>query len=193
MNSSKPKDPDASPAASQSSNAEELLAALKAHFPNGFSVDAAGKVTAAGKSQKVTSLADFGELIRAPKRLQIPIGEALYDFELRGLTSEEDAKTDELMNEVGQPPAKYKTEAGKRIPDGYDYSDKEYLARRLAALRRKRAMTLSFGLVGLEIPGATLEEKTAWLEKNFPPRVLDALHGGIANLTTEPIERATFI
>jgi hypothetical protein len=178
---------------------EEAVALLLQIHPKGFRVDQGGNLSAAGSepdgrsSEKITSLDRLSELARAPKTLQIEIHGCLVEIAVKGLSGEEDAEADKVLSEVGPPPKKYKIEQGKKVEDGFDYNDKEWVGKRVEALRLKRARVISMGLSDLEVPGDTLEAKADWLSKNFPPHVLDALHAAIANLTTEPIERAAFI
>ena len=173
-------------------SAASALEFLKIKYPEGFHVGRTGKLTVAGQSEKITDLGRLSELAMGPKTFQFDVNGTLVDIVIKGLDGTQDQACDALLADA-QPPKRYKTEGGKKIEDGFDYYDKEYIVKRAGLLRKKRALAIKHGLVDIIIPATTVDEIQTWLETRFTPKVLDALFAAISNITSDPIDKASFI
>ena len=173
-------------------SAASALEFLKIKYPEGFHVGRTGKLTVAGESEKITDLGRLSELAMGTKTFQFDVNGTLVDLVIKGLEGEKEQLCDALLAEV-QPPKKYKVEGGKKSEDGFDYYDKDFMVERAGQLRKKRALAISMGLVDIVVPGANVDEIQKWLESRFTPKILDALFAAISSLTSDPIDKASFI
>ncbi|GEM_PF-6155308 len=174
-------------------NPEGFLAVLRGRFPRGMHLSREGALTEAGVAQKIGSLADLGQMARAPKTFQVEVRGTLIELEVRGLNGVESAECDKIDAGV-MPPRAFRVEQGKKIMEqDYNFRDPDYLAQRDKAYRLKRAAVISKGLVGIEVPGETLEDKATFLDTNFPPNVPEAIHQAILALTSATLDKASFI
>ena len=171
---------------------EAALKLLIQTYPFGFNVDQHGKLRIAGKSERITDLSRLSEIAMATKNFQFDVNGTLVDIVIKGLDGTQDQACDALLADA-QPPKRYKTEGGKKVEDGFDYYDKEYIVKRSGLLRKKRALAIKHGLVDIAIPATTVDEIQQWLETRFTPKVLDALFAAISNITSDPIDKASFI
>ena len=185
------------------SPAEDVVKSVIDHLlkqnPQGFSISASGDLAPEMEAVEIKSMEQFAKIAREPKVITI----SLYagrnvQFKVRPLDVDTQREIDKLENEAPAPPKKQKTASPSLArgrdsgPDEYDYRDKEYLRLVDEHLERKRTATIFHGLLDIEIPGETLEQKQQYLSKNFPPRILDAIAAAIRSLTTDTIERALF-
>lgn len=188
----KPFDHDAALAAA--------VSLLKEH-PGGFSVAPDGTLTADRAAIEVKSIEQFSELAREPKTITFDLhGGKLIKFKIRPLNCDEQKEIDDLDVEAPLPPKKQKPanpslargrqqDAGA---DEYDYADKEFIRKRLQHMALRQAAVISRGLLSMEVPGETIEQKAGHLRKAFPPRILDGIENAIRAVTSDPIERALF-
>src|SRR5581483_11131170 len=102
-------------------NPEGFLAVLRGRFPRGMHLSREGALTEAGVAQKIGSLADLGQMARAPKTFQV---------EVRGRNGVESAECDKIDAGV-MPPRAFRVEQGKKIMEqDYNFRDPDYLAQR---------------------------------------------------------------
>jgi hypothetical protein len=175
----------------------------------GFSVTREGEIFPDREAVRINSMEDFAKLAREPKilRLELPGGTTI-ELQLRPLTATEQEEIDAMEIEKPMPPKKapdplqtQKPQPGQRATrnyaedqiEQYDWKNREYIKKITAWERLKQAAIIARGLLDMEIPGDTLEKKADWLSKTFAPRYLTAIENAIRNITSEPIERASFI
>ncbi len=176
---------------SASSASAAAIAELLAQYGKGFSVDEKGVLTARD-AVRITGARQLMEISRAPKVLKIGLGGQDVEIEVRVLTDEEvDAINTLVPNPT--PPAKTKMEGGKKVPDGFDRNDPKYLEDVNRVYELKRALSIEAGVPSLSVEGNTAEEKSAWLRKNFATNLLDTLYAGVRALSTDALERASFL
>jgi len=167
------------------------IAQLIAQFPTGFSVDAAGIVTPR-VGVKITGGKQLADLARAPKTLPLELNGQAIEIEVRVL-SDKEIQNIELLVPAPTPPARTKTEGGRKVADGYDRQDPKFLqdVEKMYALRR--AATIVAGVPSLEVPGATVEEQNKYLAETYQTSLLEALYAGVRALSTDPLTRASFL
>jgi len=185
-------------------NEEGAIMSLLKEHPGGFSIAPDGRLTADREAIAITSLEQFSGIAREPKTvvLDLRAGRTVR-VKIRPLDVNEQREIDALDSESPLPPLKpkpsgpslalgkpTKTEAAGL--EDYDWQNKEYRAKLNRHRELKRAATVSMGLVDLEVPGKTLEERAAYLAEHFTVRILDGLEASIRELSSEPIERAVF-
>lgn len=150
---------------------------------------------------KPGSLIDLAEAVRRPHTLRIGVrageqdvqGYRTIEVQVRALMETEWAGVMKIGADL-RPPAKMKAgPSGKDVADGFNEDDPGYIAEVTKAANHRRAHALSIGLVGLEMPGETVEAKDEWLRGNLPPNVVDSLYEAIRTLTARPLELAHFI
>lgn len=170
---------------------ESILAFLSEKYPNGATF-LNGDLTPRPQAAKVTNLQALGELARAPQNLTFELRGQMMSMDVRGLNGEEAAEVDKIPDPVA-PMKKMPTGKGGATVDQYDFNDPAYKAQVQQAFELKRAMMISMGLVGLEVPGSNVDEKAAWLRKTFPPQVLELIRSKIQSLTSDEISTAAFV
>lgn len=79
-----------------------------------------------------------------------------------------------LQNSLPMPPPVmlYPDKEGRPV---YDYNDAEYVKARDSVLIKRQLLVLAHIIQQPAIPGATNDEKVAWMEENFSPAVSDQL------------------
>lgn len=169
---------------------EAVLAYLNRTYPLGVRLEK-GQLIPALDGEPGPPFKDFkqlSEILLEPKELVIKIRGRKHKFQIRELTGEEVLAVDAIG--VAIPPKK-KAPDGKPLEDP-DYSDPTFSveADRLYAL--KRAMIISFGMVGLEVEGTTAEEKKKFLDKLFPPNLQEEWRNQITRITGNVVEAAAF-
>jgi hypothetical protein len=168
--------------------------ALLRDHPLGFTIKD-GKLTAVPDARAITSLEEFGTLFREAKTVALAVeGIGTVSLKVRPLSAKETIAIDELDADLPPPPKKTKLSKGQPVEtDEYDLADPEYQKKRMAHYRKKRALTITKGLVNLDVPGDSIDAQVDWLAERFPTRVLEAIYGAILSLSTEPIGQASFI
>ena len=178
-------------------DAAAAITRLLQEHPKGFMVGAGGELTPVSDALKITSLEDLSKLSLAPKLWQFSLpGGQVVELKLRPLNSVESTEIDDLLGDKEPiPPTKARPSVkGKPGEEYTDYQDKEYLKKDRKHYQLKRAAVIDRGVVDITIPGENLDEKAAWLQKAFPPRVLELIQDGILQQTSKSqVEKAVFI
>lgn len=171
---------------------DSALTFLRGLYPRGFSVSETGDIAELGAITKITDLSALSDIACAPKDLNFDMHGKAVSIQIRGLTSEEAAKLDAM--EEPRPPSKPKADAqGRKIPgEDLDWENPDFRRKSQVMYETKRAIIISTGLVGVQVPGNTVESQRDWLKQKFPPHLLELLREKIMSLTSTPIEIASF-
>lgn len=169
-----------------------VVAYLLGIYPQGVHIKANGDVVDPSKRERITDLGRLSQIACDPRELVVNLRGIEISIMLRGLTSEEAERLDNM--EEPMPPMKPKQdEKGRKIPgEEFDWGNKEFKKQNAKMYEIKRAIIISTGLVGLQVPGNTAEQQVEQLRKMFPPQVLELLRDRIMALTSSALEIASF-
>jgi hypothetical protein len=176
-------------------NIDDAIKLLLSQNPRGFSISSDGRVTPMPDTVQIRNLDELSELVTEPKEFAVPWpGGNTLTLKIRGLKAEEAAEIDKIGSDL-RPPKRVLKPAmgGKPAVEEFDHDDAGYRKQRDAYWELRRAALISKGLVGIDVPGESLEKKSEYLRSKFPPRIIDALDAAIRALTSDPIEQASFI
>lgn len=146
--------------------------------------------------EKIIYFSPTGKLLEAPT----PDKTAKYDREgvialkIKPLLDDELTAINKLVDDIDAPrrvakpavPGQPAVAAG--FMDEYDFLDPDYQKKMREGRRLQRAAIIVGGLVDLKIDGATIQEKAAFLSKNFPARLLDFLREEIEAISSGEIK-----
>jgi len=131
-----------------------------------------------------SSLEEMANVFNEAVSAQFEIKEKKYSVDIRPLNAKETQSAGDMVDLI---PPKIK-KPSKTQPGGfeeeYDYLNSDFMKKRAEAASLQRAYVLDVGVVSLEIPGKSLEEKRQYLEQTFPARLLDFLYDEIMAIST---------
>jgi len=169
---------------------DSALASLLAQHPNGFAVSANGQLTPAS-GHAITSLEQLRELSCAMKRFQFDINGNEVTLEVRPLREEEVAAIDKIGADL-MPPQKF-ADAARKVPNGFDWEDRDYVTKATHAIELRRAAKIAIAIPALGIQPGPAEQQLEVLQKTLPKKIIDALGAAVDRLSTDPIQKASFI
>jgi hypothetical protein len=169
------------------------ISAVLAQYPTGAHIHPDGSLVSDQKPQprRVTSIDDLRQTVRRTRCVRAEINGELIEFEVRGLNAAEQRTVDSFTEGL-VPPQKFRTENGRQVPDGYNYDDPAYLKQLKPLIRKKVALIIQLGLVGIHVPGENVDQVANWLDENLTPQAIDLLHAAIVQMTSDPIRGADF-
>jgi hypothetical protein len=176
-------------------SAQQAIEFLLRENPRGFSINASGFLTPAPDALELTSFDQFREIVREPKELTLPLAAGqMVKLKVQAIDANKAKQIEAMRSEVGPPPKRTVKPAGpgKAAVEEDNLEDPAYREKMQANYYLRRTATIEAGLVGLPIPGDSIEQKNQYLASMFPPRVLEAIYAAILALTSDPIETASF-
>lgn len=142
--------------------------------------------------KRFASLADLSGEVMQPKEVVMEVQPGLFAaFKLKPLDAEVFKAFEDMGREV-MPPKKQKAGARGMMTEEADWEDAGFIAKRLLSNQKRIAFLITSSLVDFEVPGETLEEKSAALRKMLPPKIVDALFTEVNKLTSDTIVLASF-
>lgn len=143
--------------------------------------------------KKYGSLDELSADVMAPMTVRVELKHgSMAVFTVRALNADQAAVADDMGKDL-MPPKKVKPVLrGVVQPEEYDWEDVKYQAEREKVMRLKQAYVITNGLIGFEVPGSNLQEKSDALRRCLPPRALQALHAQVLALTSDPVKTADF-
>lgn len=157
-------------------------------LPAGGEVITDSKKSQEPEPRQIGNFDDLVKLATEPKKLRFDLRGQPVEMQVRPLTGDEQVNADKITAII--PPRKPVVD-GKEAE--FDFENPSYVEKMKEADLRKRAFIIDCAVIGLKIPGDTLEDKTKKLYSMLQTGVIDTLVSAVLQLTQNPVEHAVFI